>query len=53
VLDPGRLTAALAAIDAAERRALVSALERVAEAGAALPAAPPRRRRRARSAGTR
>ena len=34
---------------AAERRALVSALERVAEAGAALPPSPPRRRRRPRS----
>jgi DNA-binding MarR family transcriptional regulator len=49
VLDRSRLTAALAALDAAERRALVSALERVAQAGAALPASPPRRRRRARS----
>jgi DNA-binding MarR family transcriptional regulator len=41
VLDPARLTAALAVLDAAERRALVSALERVVEAGAALPASPP------------
>jgi DNA-binding MarR family transcriptional regulator len=49
VLDPERLAGALAALGLAERRALVSALERVAEAGAALPAAPARRRRRARS----
>jgi DNA-binding MarR family transcriptional regulator len=49
VLDPARLTAALASLDAAERQALVRALERVAEAGAALPAPPPRRRRRARA----
>jgi DNA-binding MarR family transcriptional regulator len=48
VLDAERLARALAALDAGERGALVAALERVAEAGAALPAAP-RRRRRARS----
>jgi DNA-binding MarR family transcriptional regulator len=49
VLDPERLTAALQALGASERRALVAAFERVGEAGAALPAAAPRRRRRARS----
>lgn len=49
VLDPGRLAAALEALGATEQRVLVDALERVADAGAALPAAPPRRRRRARS----
>jgi DNA-binding MarR family transcriptional regulator len=49
VLDPERLTAALQALGATDRRALVAALERVGEAGAALPAAPHRRRRRARS----
>jgi hypothetical protein len=49
VLDPERLAGALGALGAAERRALVAALERVAEAGAALPPAPARRRRRARS----
>jgi DNA-binding MarR family transcriptional regulator len=49
VLDPERLAGALAALGAAERRALVAALERVAEAGAALPPAAARRRRRARS----
>jgi DNA-binding MarR family transcriptional regulator len=49
VLDPERLTAALQALGATERRALVAAFERVGEAGAALPPAPPRRRRRARS----
>jgi DNA-binding MarR family transcriptional regulator len=50
VLDPERLGAALATLPADERRALVAALERVAAAGAALPAAPrPRRRRRARA----
>jgi hypothetical protein len=48
VLDPERLTAALAALGAAERRALVAALEGVAESGAALPRSRPRRRRRAR-----
>jgi DNA-binding MarR family transcriptional regulator len=49
VLDPKRLTAALQALGATERLALVAALEQVGEAGAALPAAAPRRRRRARS----
>ena len=49
VLEGSRLTAALAALTAGERRALVSVLERVAEAGAALPPAPRRRRRRSRS----
>jgi hypothetical protein len=49
VLEPERLTAALQALGATERLALVAALERVGEAGAALPAAAPRRRRRARS----
>jgi DNA-binding MarR family transcriptional regulator len=49
VLDPERLAGALAALGAGERRALVAALERVADAGAALPPAPARRRRRARS----
>jgi DNA-binding MarR family transcriptional regulator len=49
VLDPDRLTAALQALGASERRALVAALEQLGDAGAALPAAPPRRRRRARS----
>ena len=49
VLDPERLAGALSALPAAERRALVAALERVAEAGAALPAPAPRRRRRTRS----
>ena len=48
VLDPERLAAALATLGAAERRALVGALERIADAGAALPAASPRRRRRRR-----
>jgi DNA-binding MarR family transcriptional regulator len=53
VLDPARLDAALATLSAAERDALVRALERLAEAGAA--AGPPpgpraRRRGRARSA---
>ena len=46
VLDPDRLDAALAALPAAERRALVDALERLAAAGAATPAPPMRRRRR-------
>ena len=46
VLDPDRLDAALAALPAAERGALVEALERLAEAGAATPAPPMRRRRR-------
>jgi DNA-binding MarR family transcriptional regulator len=48
VLDPRRLSAALEALGAGERRALVAAFERLADAGAALPAAAPRRRRRAR-----
>jgi DNA-binding MarR family transcriptional regulator len=47
VLDPDRLTAALQALSASERRALVAAIERLGDAGAALPAAPPRPRRRA------
>jgi MarR family transcriptional regulator for hemolysin len=47
VLDPARLDAALGALPAAERGALVDALERVAEAGAAMPA--PAMRRRGRS----
>jgi DNA-binding MarR family transcriptional regulator len=46
VLDPGRLDAALGALSAAERRALVEALERVAAAGAALGPVPAVRRRR-------
>ena len=48
VLDPERRAGALARLGAAERRALVGALERIADAGAALPAASPRRRRRRR-----
>jgi DNA-binding MarR family transcriptional regulator len=46
MLDPGRLDTALAALPAAERRALVDALERLADAGAAAPAPATRRRRR-------
>jgi DNA-binding MarR family transcriptional regulator len=51
VLDPERLDAALAALSARERDALVDALERVAAAGAAAGPPPPgpRSRRRARS----
>jgi MarR family transcriptional regulator, transcriptional regulator for hemolysin len=51
VLDPERLEAALAALPARERDALVDALERVAAAGAAAGPPPPgpRSRRRARS----
>ncbi len=49
VLEPARLTAALQSLGASERRALVAALERLGDAGAALPPAPPRSRRRARS----
>jgi hypothetical protein len=49
VLDPARLTAALDALDTTERRTLVAAFERLGDASAALPAGPPRRRRRARS----
>jgi DNA-binding MarR family transcriptional regulator len=49
VLEPARLTAALASLSASERRALVAALERLGDAGAALPPAPRPRRRRARS----
>jgi DNA-binding MarR family transcriptional regulator len=50
VLDPERLDAALGALGAAEREALVRALERVAEAGAAQSPPPgPRGRRRARA----
>jgi DNA-binding MarR family transcriptional regulator len=48
-LDPDRLDAALAALGPAERDALVRALERVAEAGAAASPPPaPRGRRRGR-----
>jgi DNA-binding MarR family transcriptional regulator len=53
VLDPERLEAALAALGPRERDALVRALERVADAGAAAgppPALRGRRRGRARSA---
>jgi DNA-binding MarR family transcriptional regulator len=53
VLDPERLDAALAALQPAERAALVDALERVAAAGAAAgppPALRARRRRGVRSA---
>jgi DNA-binding MarR family transcriptional regulator len=46
VLDPDRLTAALEALGATQRRALVTGLERLGAAGAALPAAPRQRRRR-------
>ena len=46
VLDPDRLDTALASLPAVERGALVAALERLAEAGAATPAPPMRRRRR-------
>ena len=52
VLDPQRLDAALAALEPAERAALVDALERLAAAGAAAgppPALRPRRRGRARA----
>jgi DNA-binding MarR family transcriptional regulator len=52
VLDAERLDAAMAALDPAERAALVDALERLAAAGAAAgppPAPRPRRRGRARS----
>jgi DNA-binding MarR family transcriptional regulator len=48
VLDPQRLDAALAALEDAERAALLTGLERLAEAAAAAPAPPrPARRRRA------
>jgi hypothetical protein len=47
VLDPERLAAALQALGATERRALVDALEQLGDAGAPLPASPPQRRRRA------
>ena len=52
VLDPQRLDAALAALEPAERTALVDALERLAAAGAAAgppPALRARRRGRARA----
>jgi DNA-binding MarR family transcriptional regulator len=52
VLDPERLDAALAALEPAERAALVDALERLAAAGAAVgppPALRARRRGRARA----
>jgi DNA-binding MarR family transcriptional regulator len=48
VLDPDRLTAALDALDACDRAALLDGLERVAEAGAAAgPPSGPRPRSRA------
>ena len=49
VLDPERLDAALGTLGAAEREALVDALERLARVGAADPA--PARRRRAAAGG--
>ena len=50
VLDPDRLQRALRALPAAERRALVGALERVAQAATAAPRPPAMaRRRRSRS----
>jgi len=52
VLDPARLDAALGALDASEREALVDGLERIAEAGAAAgPPPAPRARRRPRPRG--